>query len=88
MKIKKEDNLLIIYLYKEKLPLDNKAELYLKIKELFNKLGDYITNVEGLYEVIIYENQYYGYIIEIKNHANLIIGFYDIKIKEIHLTHS
>lgn len=66
MKIKIDDNLLIIYLYNQRLNLDESDNLTKDIKELLVKVIRYHkVTLSGIYEVVIYENVYYGYILEI-----------------------
>jgi len=67
MKIKVEDELLIIYLYNKKMNLDILDEVTKSIKELLVKIIRYHNfPLSGIYEVIIYENNNYGYVLEIK----------------------
>lgn len=82
MKIKTLDDLLIVYLYNMKLDLTNKNELTKNIKVLLEKIINfYSINLSGIYEVVIYENKFYGYVLEIKKIKDFEYGdFLDLKI--------
>ena len=84
MKIDNKDNYMIIYLENIYLTnLDNR-ELTLKIKKIFIKLINYYHyKLNGIFDVILYENKKYGTILEIKQIDELLFreDYIDIKIK-------
>ena len=86
MKIKINNEVLIIYLYNRKLNLLNNIELTKNIKDILtNIINHYEINLSGIYNVIIYENNYYGYIIEINKIKEFEYSDYiDLKIKIKH----
>ena len=84
MKIKLEDNKTILYLYNYFFKDENKKELEEEIKKIFIRLIKYYhLNISGFYDVIVYENQKYGSIIEIILKEQLLFRpeFIDIKVK-------
>lgn len=83
MKIKLEDELLIIYLYNTKLDLNEKDNLTKDIKKiLIRVVGYHQITLSGIYQVTIYENKYYGYILELFQIKEFEYGdFIDLKIE-------
>lgn len=82
MKIKIDNDLIIIYLYNIKLNFDNLEVLKTNIKDLLVNIHNRKINLNGMYEVVIYENNYYGYILEIKNIKEFTYGdFVDLKLE-------
>lgn len=67
MKIKFNDELLIVYLYNQELKLDELENLKKDIKIILEDIiNRYKIKLSGIYEIIIYENKKYGYVLEIK----------------------
>ena len=83
MKIKICDERLIIYLYNHNLELSNNTELVKEIKKILIKINNnYEFNLGGIYNILIYENLYYGYVIEIDKIKEFEYSDYiDLKIK-------
>lgn len=68
MKIDRKNNKIIIYLYRYHLSFDDMSLLSDDIKNLFIKLIKvYHLELNGLLNVTIYENKYYGYVLELEN---------------------
>lgn len=82
MKFRVDDELIVIYLYNIKLELSNKNELTKIIKNFLNKLTNYYKiELSGMYKVTIYENRYYGYVLEFLKIKDFEYGdFIDLKI--------
>lgn len=82
MKIDFCDDLLIMYLFNKELNLDNKITLIKQLKFLLEKLiNNYNIDIKGIYETVIYENKYYGYIIEFEKIKDFEYGSYiDLKL--------
>jgi len=82
VKIKISDETIIIYLYNQNLELSNNIELVKKIKSILIKINDnYEFDLGGIYTVLIYENIYYGYVIEINKIKEFEYSDYiDLKI--------
>ena len=82
MKFKKDNELLIVYLYNVELNLKNQDSLTKDIKNLLVKIiRNYHISFSGIYQVIIYENKYYGCILEILQIKEFEYGdFIDLKI--------
>ncbi len=81
MKIKYQNDVIIIYLYNYYLSIDKKDKLHQEIKDLFvNLIKNYKLDLFGYFKVDIYNNKKYGSILEI----NKIFGdnneFIDLKI--------
>ena len=67
MKIKFDDELLIVYLYNQDLKLDELDNLKKDLKTILEDIiNRYKITLSGIYGIIIYENKKYGYILEIK----------------------
>lgn len=83
MKIKFEDELLIIYLYNTKLDLKEISNLTKDIKKILVKVvRNYQIVLSGIYQVIIYENKYYGYVLELLQIKEFDYSdFIDLKIE-------
>lgn len=83
VKIKYCDDLLIIYLYNVKLNLSENVELVKSIKDILVKImNNNEISFGGIYKVVIYENKYYGYIIEINKIKEFEYSdFIDLKIE-------
>lgn len=83
MKIKINNEVITVYLYNYELNLVNNLELTKQIKEVLNKIMKlYEIDLSGMYNVIIYENKCYGYILEIVRIKEFEYSdFIDLKIK-------
>ncbi len=81
MKIEEKQNKLIIYLNKNnnlKIDLNNKINLEKKFQELFSKIKKiYAIDMSGSFEITIYNNEYYGNIIEIEKEELEYFEYYD-----------
>ena len=82
MKVNFEDDLIIIYLYNYDLSINDTNELTKQIKELLISLiKRYNISISGMYEVVVYENLFYGFILEIKRIKEFEYNDYvDIKL--------
>lgn len=83
VKIKICDEKLIIYLYNHKLELSNNKELVKELRDILIKINNnYEFDLGGIYNALIYENYYYGYVIEIDKIKKFEYSDYiDLKIK-------
>lgn len=83
MRIKFDNDLLVIYLYAVKLNLFNSVELTSDIKSLLKRIINYYNiNLSGMYKVIIYENKVYGYVLELFKIKDFEYGdFLDLKLE-------
>ena len=84
MKIKINNDLIIVYLINTFFDDLEKKELIIRIKEVFIRLIEYYNfDLKGSFECILYENKKYGTIMEIKNHDELLFprDLIDIKVK-------
>lgn len=75
MKIVNKNKNMIIYINKQELPdinIKNKIDLELYFKSLFLKLKDYYNiKLTGSYDITVYQDDYYGIVIElIKNNSD------------------
>ena len=82
MKIEVNDDKIILYL-REVFFKDNIKDITIQIKKIFLKLMNYYhCELSGLYDVIVYENNKYGTILEIIKKDNLFHpDIIDIKVK-------
>lgn len=81
MKITINNDLIIIYLYNQKLNFDDLNTLKNNIKNILINIYNRKIDLNGIYEVVIYENIYYGYILEIINIKEFAYGdFIDLKL--------
>ena len=86
MKIKMEDEKIVLYLYNYFFKSNDKDIIVKEIKELFLKLIKiYHIKISGIYEVLLYENLKYGTILEIIKKEELLFSkdLIDIKVKII-----
>ena len=84
MKIENKDDLIIVYLININFDNLERKELIIRIKEMFIRLIEYYNyDLEGSFECILYENNKYGTIMEIKNNDELLFPreLIDIKVK-------
>ncbi len=81
MKIEKKDNNLIVFLNKKNIPqidLNNKIELEKNFQKIFNKLNTiYDMEINGYYDINMYNNEQYGMILEIKQKDSDYFEYYD-----------
>lgn len=80
MKIEKKDNNLVVFLNHKLAPqnIKNKIELEKNFQKIFNKLNDiYSLELNGSYEIDLYENKEYGIILEIKKEELEYFDYYD-----------
>lgn len=82
-----DDFELIIYLYNNVDKINFKDELYVQefLKDLFVKLNDYYDiKIEGYYDVIVYIDEIYGIVLDLKNDNDYYYDYYtntvDMKI--------
>lgn len=82
MRIKLIDDLLVIYLYNVKLDLINNLILIKDIKKVLERIINYYQyDLAGMYNVVIFENDDYGYILELKKIKDFEYGNYlDLKL--------
>ena len=80
MKIEKYDNKYIIYLNKDykKINIKDKINIENDFRELFlNLRKNYNIKLVGYYNIYIYENKYYGLVIEIENEDLEYYDYFD-----------
>lgn len=81
MKIEKKDNNLIVFLNKKiisKINMNNKIELEKSFQKIFDKLNTiYDMDINGSYEINMYNNEQYGIILEIKQKENEYFEYYN-----------
>lgn len=80
MKIEKQDDNLVVFLNKKIAPknINNKIELEKNFQKIFNKLNNiYNLDLNGNYEINIYDNKEYGIILEIKKEEIEYFDYYD-----------
>lgn len=80
MKIEKHDDNLVVFLNKKIAPknINNKIELEKNFQKIFNKLNNiYNLDLNGNYEINIYDNKEYGIILEIKKEEIEYFDYYD-----------
>lgn len=80
MKIEKRDDNLVVFLNKKIAPknINNKIELEKSFQKIFNKLNSiYNLDLNGNYEINIYNNKEYGIILEIKKEEIEYFDYYD-----------
>lgn len=66
MKVEFINKKIVVYLYNQKLNLDDSKELSKNIKKIIlSIINQYNYQFSGLFKVIIYENIKYGYVLEI-----------------------
>lgn len=85
MKIKYDDDKIIVYVYEYKFNFDNMDILNKEIKNLFIKLiKSYKVMLKGYLNVKIYVNKKYGYILEIEKIDSFIeLDIVDLKVSII-----
>lgn len=84
MKIKINNELIIVYLIDTFFDNLERKELIFRIKEVFIRLIEYYNfDLKGSFECILYENIKYGTVLEIKSHDELLFprDLIDIKVK-------
>ena len=84
MKVKNIDNKIVVYLYKSLLNVDNLDKLHQEIKKIFIKLIKiYKLDFFGLNLVHVYQNKYYGNILEIEKVHEQVFNLDIIDLKLI-----
>lgn len=83
MKIDIFEDVLTLYLFSENLNLDSKIELIKQLKNILEKIINcYKIELSGAYEAVVYENKYYGYIIDFYKIREFEYGNYiDLKLE-------
>ncbi len=82
MKIEKDDNKIIIYLFDEFVNVDNISSLSKKIKDIFVKIMKrYNYDFFGYNKVNVYYNEYFGLILEVEQIKNNEYSYSVIDLK-------
>jgi hypothetical protein len=81
MKIEKKDNTLIVFLNKKiisRINLNNRIEQEKSFQKIFDRLNTiYNLEINGQYEINMYNNEQYGIILEIKQKESEYFDYYD-----------
>lgn len=84
MKIENDDNKIIVYVFNEKIDINNIDSLNKKIKDIFVKIMKrYNYDFFGYNKVSVYHNDNYGFILEVEKIYNSVYNYQTIDLKII-----